>query len=240
MLLGIKICIGIIVILLMIFTLHNIALSLYCARQKNKTNKKKYTQIQNKNTNISNMNSLKNIIGGYLSGYLNYCILRLGKVPSQRYRNFMLRKVFKMGLDKKTVIYGGFEIRCPWNITVGEGTIIGNEVKLDGRNGIIIGKNVNFSTGVWIWTEQHDHNDEYFRCLDKGGMVIIGDRAWISCRTIILPNVIIGEGAVLAAGAVAVNKLDSYGIYTGCPAKKVKERSHNLRYEFDGKYRPFY
>ena len=126
------------------------------------------------------------------------------------------------------------------NIAVGNGTIIGDESKLDGRNGIIIGENVNFSTGVWIWTEQHDMNDPDFRVNDKGGCVVVGDRAWLSTRTIILPRVQIGEGAVVAAGAVVTRDCEPFSVYGGIPAKKIAERNRNMQYQFSGSHVPFY
>jgi acetyltransferase-like isoleucine patch superfamily enzyme len=55
-----------------------------------------------------------------------------------------------------------------------------------------------------------------------------------------LPGVTIGEGAVVAAGAVVTKDADPYGIYGGVPAKKIGERSKDLVYELDGKPLPFY
>ena len=152
----------------------------------------------------------------------------------------MLRHVYLMKIAKTAVLYGGFEIRAPWNIEIGDGTVIGDESKLDGRNGLVIGKNANFSTGVWIWTEQHDLNDPFFYSNNKGGTVVIGDRAWISSRTTILPRVSIGEGCVIAAGAVITKDCEAFGIYGGIPGKKIGERSHDLRYEFDGSHESFW
>lgn len=218
----------------------NLFLSIACSRRKKKKKEidsKSYNEIS---LQIDNKRNFRKCIGNYITGYINYSLHRLSRFPSQRYRKFILKNVFKMEIGDNVVIYGGFEIREPWNITIGEGTIIGHEAKLDGRNGICIGKNVNLSTGVWIWTEQHDHEDELFRCLNKGGAVIIDDRAWLSCRSIVLPRVHIGEGAVLAAGAIATKNLDSFGIYAGCPAKKISERNKKLKYVFNGNYRPFY
>lgn len=145
-----------------------------------------------------------------------------------------------MIIGEKAIIYGGFEIRTPWNIEIGEGSIIGDESKLDGRNGIKIGKNVNFSTGVWIWTEQHDINDPLFATNDEGGKVIIDDHVWISARTTILPGTHIGEGAVVAAGAVVTKNCDEFSVYGGIPAKKIGERNTDLKYSFDGSHLPFY
>lgn len=175
-----------------------------------------------------------------MAGWVRYTILRLGKFPCHCYRNIILKYIYQMNIGKKVIIYGGFEFRSPWNISIGDGTIIGNECKLDGRNGICIGKNVNLSTGVWIWTEQHDVNDAFFRSNTSGGTVVIGNRAWLSSRTIILPGIEIGEGSILAAGGVLTKNMEAYGIYGGVPAKKIGERTHNLQYEFDGRPLPFF
>ena len=145
-----------------------------------------------------------------------------------------------MKIDENVVIYGGFRIRAPWNISIGKGTVVGDGVQLDGRNGLVIGENVNISSEVYIYTEQHDINDEYFESRDSGGCVKIGDRVWLSSRTTILPNVNVGEGAVLASGALAAKDLEAYSVYAGLPAKKIGVRNKNLKYKFDGSYIPFY
>lgn len=149
-------------------------------------------------------------------GWIRYKLIFLGRVPCHAYRNWILKHIYRMKIGKKAVLYGGFEVRAPWKIEIGEGTIIGDECKLDGRNGLKIGRNVNFSTGAWIWTEQHDLNDPLFRSNDSGGPVVIGDRAWISSRAVILPNNTIGIGAVVAAGAVVTKSVPPFYIVGGC------------------------
>jgi len=151
----------------------------------------------------------------------------------------LYRKVFKMNLGDKVVIHYGTEIRAPWNISIGEGTIIGDKAILDGRSGIVIGKNVNFSTGAWLWTLQHDVNDPTFSTEGQGLPIVIEDRAWISCRTVILPGVIIGEGSVVAAGGVVTKNTEPYSINGGVPCKKIGERNRNLEYAFDGSHAHF-
>ncbi len=175
-----------------------------------------------------------------LNGWILYRVSRLGQFPSQKYRIWMLKHIFKMEIADKVVIYHWDTIRAPWNIKVGKGTIVGDNVILDGRNHITIGENVNISTGVNIYTEQHEINDSYFRSLDSGGEVVVENRAWISSHTTILPKVYVGEGAVLAAGAIATHNLESYTVYGGVPAKKIGERNNDLQYEFDGEFLPFF
>ncbi|MBR1693355.1 MAG: acyltransferase [Lachnospiraceae bacterium] len=145
-----------------------------------------------------------------------------------------------MTIEKNVVIYGDCWFRAPWNITIGRGTVVGDGCKLDGRNGLVIGENVNMSTAVFIYTEQHDVNDPYFESGRSGGKVVIGNRAWLSSRTTVLPKVCVGEGAVLASGALASKDLEAFGIYGGVPAKKIGQRSRDLRYEFDGSALPFF
>lgn len=166
----------------------------------------------------------------YLYGLCRYSVILVGKIPSHRVRKFILRKVFLMKIHPKAIIYGGFEIRSPWNIKLGR-CIVGVGALLDGRNGIEIEDDVCLAQNVYIYTEQHDLNDPWFRCNDKGGMVKIKKRAWISSRTTILPKVEVGEGSVLASGAIATKSLESYGVYAGIPAKKISERNRNLEYE---------
>ncbi|MBQ3402874.1 MAG: acyltransferase [Synergistaceae bacterium] len=177
---------------------------------------------------------------GIIDGWVMFRVKRLGYFPSHIYRDFILRHVYMMDLGKNAIIYHGFEIRSPWRVHIGEGTIIGDNAILDGRMGLEIGRNVNFSTGVSIWTLEHDLNDPFFACNEKGGTVRIGDRAWVSTRTIVLPRVQIGEGSVIAAGAVVTKDCDEYTVYGGIPARKIGVRNRNLQYQFDGKYVPFW
>jgi acetyltransferase-like isoleucine patch superfamily enzyme len=52
----------------------------------------------------------------------------------------------------------------------------------------------------------------------------VGDDAWIGSNCIILPNVSIGEGAVVAAGAVVTKDVEPFSIVAGVPARKIKMR----------------
>lgn len=173
------------------------------------------------------MKALKLRIWLFLQGAKCLVLLLIGRVPSHFLRRFFYRS-FGMKFGSKATIYSGAEIRRPEWIEIGAGSIVGNGAILDGRLGIRIGANVNISTGVWIWTVQHDYKDPKFG--DIGGAVEVGDHAWISCRAVILPGVKIGEGAVIAAGAVVSRDVEPYSVVAGIPAKKVAERPRNIDY----------
>lgn len=235
--------IRIIEVLIIAYLLNNITISIYCKIKFNRAKAKKINMTYGNNDASQNSrqnNRLSLLIQNYIDGWIRYNIILLGRFPCHWYRNLLLKRVFRMNLGKDIVIYGGFEIRSPWNIYIGDGTIIGDNSILDGRNEIMIGKNVNFSTGVWIWTEQHDYNHPLFAPNNKGGKVVIGERTWISSRVSVLPNIEIAEGCVVGTGAVVTHNCEAFGLYVGIPAKKIGERNKNLTYSFNGDHMPFY
>jgi acetyltransferase-like isoleucine patch superfamily enzyme len=186
--------------------------------------------------------SIKEKLINFAEGLLWFSMSYTGRIPSHRIRNFLYRNVYQVNLEKNVVIYNGAEFRAPYKLKIGKGSIIGNRAILDARRGgITIGKNVNLSTGVWLWTGQHDHNDPYFRSVEgRRGPIDIKDRVWIGPRATILHSVTIGEGAVIAAGAVVTKDVEPFSLNAGIPSKKIGERNRDLRYEFTGTRIPFY
>jgi len=53
--------------------------------------------------------------------------------------------------------------------------------------------------------------------------VLIEDKVSIGSRCIILKEVSIGEGAIIAAGSVVTDDVPPYTIYGGCPARFIAE-----------------
>ena len=189
---------------------------------------------------VSIYQKAKNIIYIYLDGYIRYITIKIGNIPSMRIRLFLYKKLLCCNIMPKAIIYYGAELRSPENLFIGQGSIIGDKAILDARFGIEIGENVNLSTGVWIWTAQHNYNSPSFSCDGKCGKVRIGNRAWIGPRTMIMPGVSIGEGAVIAGGAIVTKDVEPFTLVAGIPAKKIGERTHLLNYYFNGEHIPFY
>lgn len=204
--------------------------------------KKKKVKIQTKVDNYIIYNNYRKYtyLSMYLNGLIRLYVNKVSCIYSHHIRNFLYRHILFVDMGKNVVIYYNAEIRDSYKVHIGEGTIVGDNVILDGRNEIYIGKNVNFSSNVSIWTEQHDHRDPYFRCKTQiKKPVFIDDRVWIGPNVVILHSVHIGEGAVIAAGAVVTKDVPPFAIVAGIPAKKIGERNNNLKYSFDGKYLPF-
>lgn len=211
-------------------------------RVRNRKSHLKTEIISQNDKSVKSRKSVFHFMKKYIHGYLRYADFQTGLIPSHHIRNFLYRHVWLVDMGPKVVIYWGTEIRGSAQLHIGEGSIIGDKAILDARRGgIFIGKNVNFSSDVHLWTGQHDYNDPYFRSMpNKRGPIKIGDRVWIGPNATILHSVTIGEGAVVAAGAVVTKDVEPYTLVGGIPAKKIGERTKDLRYEFLGEAIPFY
>lgn len=60
--------------------------------------------------------------------------------------------------------------------------------------------------------------------------MVIGDYVWLGPRCMVLPGVTVGEGAVVAAGAVVTKNVEPYTLVGGVPAQKIAGRTKELNY----------
>ena len=76
--------------------------------------------------------------------------------------------------------------------------------------------------------------------LEGAGSAGISNRVWLGSNVTVLDSVTIGGEAVVCAGAVVTKDVEPFTVVAGIPAKKIGERSHDLRYEVDGSRMLFY
>ncbi len=144
-----------------------------------------------------------------------------GCIPSHSFRRFVYR-IFGIKIGKGSAIHMKARFYDPRNISIGEDTIIGEGAVLDGRAKLKIGDHVDIATDVMIYNSQHDIEDENFAAEDKP--VTIEDYVFIGPRSIILPGVTVGRGAIVAAGAVVSKDVPPNAVVGGVPAKIIGER----------------
>ena len=73
--------------------------------------------------------------------------------------------------------------------------------------------------GTWL-----ENTAEFLPRIHSRGNTVIGNDVWIGREAVIMPGVIIGDGAIIAARAVVVSDVDPYTVVGGNPAKHVRER----------------
>lgn len=115
-------------------------------------------------------------------------------------------------------------------ISIGEGCVLQRDVHLTAINSIKIGNYVNAGRRVTITDNSHGNMTmedrrkiQRERPLVSKGPVVIEDRVWIGQNACILPGVTIGEGAVIAAGAVVTHDVPPYCVVGGNPARVLKD-----------------
>lgn len=125
-------------------------------------------------------------------------------------------------IGRNTHLHMGTQFFDPQGIEIGEGTVIGQNAFLDGRDSLIIGNHVDIASDVLIYNSEHNINSVDFEPITAP--VEIGDYCFIGPRVIILPGVTIGRGAVVAAGGVVTKNVEPFAIVGGVPAKVIGER----------------
>ncbi|RJQ27334.1 acyltransferase [Candidatus Parcubacteria bacterium] len=152
-----------------------------------------------------------------------------GLIPCSFIRK-MVYKAAGVRIGSKSHIHMGAQFFCPANVIIGNGTIVGQNAFLDGRDKLIIGDYVDIASDVMIYNSEHDINSEDFHAVNAP--VEIGDYVFIGPRAIILPGVKIGRGAVVGAGAVVTKNVPELTIVGGVPAQIIGERKEkHLHYK---------
>lgn len=98
---------------------------------------------------------------------------------------------------------------------------IGDYVCIGAETIILMGGN---NTHRLDWFSDYPFLDKIVEEYQTKGDTIIADGVWIGMRSIILPGVKIGEGAVIATGSVVTKDVEPYTIVGGNPAKAIKKR----------------
>lgn len=146
----------------------------------------------------------------------------IGCFPMHSVRRFYYR-LAGMRIGAGSVVHMHARFYDPKNIRIGNDTIVGEGIVLDGRDKLIIGDHVDIATDVMIYNAQHNINDPDFAA--ERAPVKIEDYVFIGPRAIILPGVTVGRGAVVGAGAVVTKDVKELEIVGGVPAKVIGERS---------------
>lgn len=123
----------------------------------------------------------------------------------------------------------GVEMWGAANLSVGPRSTIGQRSYIDARGGIRIDSDVSISREAMVLTATHDPEDPEFAATLAG--VRFGSRSWVAARAIVMPGVTVGEGAVVAAGALVKADVEPYTVVGGVPARPLRTRSGPMSYE---------
>ena len=124
-------------------------------------------------------------------------------------------------VDESFSLFPPFYTDCGKNIHIGKHVFINMGCKFQDQGGIFIGDGVLIGHNVVLATLNHAMQPER-RSDMLPAPIHIGKRVWIGSNATVLPGVTIGDGAVVAAGAVVTRDVPANTVVGGVPAKVIR------------------
>ncbi len=112
-------------------------------------------------------------------------------------------------------------------LKIGKGVLIKQNCEIDYSGNVTIGDNVNIAQHVMIFTHGHSFKDKNPETVKNINFtpIVIHDHVVIGSGAKIMDTVgEIGEGAVIAAGAVVIKDVPPYTVMLGNPARPIFKR----------------
>lgn len=143
-------------------------------------------------------------------------------------RALMLKLLFA-SVGENVEIFDNCRFYNHSNISIGNSVLVNYGCEFEAVGGPIkIGHYAMFGPEVKLITLKREYRDHkkpiYFQSHKNEQFITIEDDAWIGSRAIIMPNVTVGRGAIVAAGAVVTKDVAPFTIVAGVPAKPIGER----------------
>lgn len=131
-------------------------------------------------------------------------------------------RAFGARVGSGVIIKPSVQIKFPWKLAIGDHVWICEHVWIDNLDTVTIGSDVCLSQGAMLLCGTHDYKRATFDLITRP--ITVEDGAWVCARAIVCPGVQVGSNAVLTAGSVATNSLESNVIHQGNPAMPKRTR----------------
>lgn len=137
------------------------------------------------------------------------------------WRAFLLR-CFGAKLGKGANVLPSCRIWQPWKLEMGAYSCLSERVDCYNADWIRLGDQVTVSQDAFLCTASHDITSPIMELTTAP--LLLKDQCWVCARAIILPGVTLGEGCVVAAGAVVTKNVAPWTIVGGNPATALGKR----------------
>ena len=104
-------------------------------------------------------------------------------------------------------------------LLIGENVFLNAGVEIAVSKKIVIGNNVKIGDDARILDDSYHEHFDVKRKIEE---VHIGSNVWIGPRSVIMPGVKIGDGALVAACSVVTKNVSDFSMVAGVPAKFVR------------------
>jgi putative colanic acid biosynthesis acetyltransferase WcaF len=160
-------------------------------------------------------------IGRVIWGLVWFFLFQPSPYPLHAWRRMLLR-LFGADIASEVHVYPSVRVWAPWNLSMAEGSSLGPWVDCYCVDKIELGAWAVVSQRTYLCSATHDIRSPKFEL--KTAPIRIGPQAWVAAEAFVGPGVTIGEGAVVAARAVAVKSVAPWTVVAGTPAKEIAKR----------------
>ena len=134
----------------------------------------------------------------------------------------LLLRCFGAKIGAGCVVKSSCEIWQPWKLEIGDYVALSEHVICYTVDTIAIGSQTTVSREAFLCCAGHDIASPIMEL--TYAPIAIGSNCWIAGRVTVMPGVKIGDGAVVAAGAVATKDVEPWTVVGGNPAQFIKKR----------------
>jgi acetyltransferase-like isoleucine patch superfamily enzyme len=130
-------------------------------------------------------------------------------------------------IDAHCIITAG-----PGRVTIGDNVHIGAAAHLFGTAGIEIADFANVSSRVSLFSTNDDYTEGYLtnptvpeelRKVTEA-LVTLGRHAIVGCGSVVLPGVVVGDGAAVGALSLVKDDVEPFTVVAGTPARRIGVR----------------
>ena len=115
--------------------------------------------------------------------------------------------------------FKGISFTYGHNITIGDNTVVHDDVHLDDRGTLTIGDRVSISDGVHVYSHDHDVVDQ---TEVRNYHTIVEDDVRLTYDSMVQAGNKVGENAIVGARGVVQHDIPAHHIAVGMPAQSVK------------------
>jgi putative colanic acid biosynthesis acetyltransferase WcaF len=159
--------------------------------------------------------------GRMLWGMTQGTIFRFSPHNAYAWRSLLLR-LFGAKVGRHVRVRPTVHVEIPWNLILGDYTIVGDHAILYCLGKVTIGRFVTISQYAHLCAGTHETLTREMALLRPP--ITLGDDVWIAADAFVGPNVTIGSRTILGARASAFRDLPPDVVAIGNPAKPVKAR----------------
>jgi putative colanic acid biosynthesis acetyltransferase WcaF len=163
------------------------------------------------------------------------CVFFLSPVPWPAVVRRVFARAFGAKIGRNVYIKPRVNIHFPWRLTIGDHSLIGEEVFILNFETVTIGQQCCLSQRAFLCAGNHDYKDPLFPY--RNAPIVLGDGVWIGAQSFVGPGVRVADEAVVCAGSVVTTDLAKAMVCAGnpCTPKKLRwpEKKTGILYDMN-------